>query len=377
MRAQAESQLQGENIRVLFVADKSGFGGVQSIAASMLDHGVSGVELTCFFLRNINRSYGIADLVRGDVVYSRTRWKYGVWSFIELCRIVSDRKIQIVHLNGNKSALYGFLLKKLHPQLKIINHDHSGEFDYGGWFARFIRFAAPRFELFFCVSERRKKFLVEQCAVDPVKVVVINNFVDERRFERRPKSFGKTSGNPPPFVLGFVGRLSYIKGCDLLIRALPLLAERIPGLEALIVGDGPERETLESLARDLGVEQYVSFCGFMQNPAEMYACFDVMVIPSRAEEGPICLYEAWMMGVPVVASDAPVIDQRIRERETGVFFPSGDVVALAERVVELSVDRGLREKITAQGVIEAGSLTAEQYVRSLAGLYRSVLKSGR
>lgn len=361
-------------VKVLFLVDKSGFGGVQTIAATMLERGVAGTELCCFFLRNVNRDYGIEDSERRDVIYARSRRKYGLGSFFELYRLVVARGIEIVHLNGTKATLYGYLLKRLRPQLRIVNHDHSGEFDYRGWFARFLRFAAPRVDLFLCVSERRRRFLMERCAVPAGRIEVLNNFVDERRFRPQPPV---DPGGESGFVLGFVGRLSHVKGCDLLLRALPMLVGEIPGLALRIVGAGVEQPALQSLAVELGIADRVTFCGYLENPAEAYAGFDALVIPSRAEEGPICLYEAWMMGVPVVASDAPVIDTRIADRRTGLLFPTEDVAGLAARVRELWASERLRQELVANGMEAAAPLTARHYLERLSQLYADLVKRER
>ena len=116
----------------------------------------------------------------------------------------------------------------------------------------------------------------------------------------------------------------------------------------------------------------MKFLGYIDEPVEVYASSDVMVIPSRAEEGPISLFEAWMVGVPVVASDAPVIDQRICDYRTGLFFPSEDHRLLAHKVLELYGDKKLQSTLIAEGQRAVEELTAANYAAKLQEVYLAI-----
>jgi len=104
----------------------------------------------------------------------------------------------------------------------------------------------------------------------------------------------------------------------------------------------------------------------------VYAGFDLMVIPSRSEEGPICLYEAWLMGVPVVASNAKVLDERIKDGETGIFFQSEDSADLANKILFMYRNRDIAARIRNAGLQEAVHHSVEHYVKDLQNLYASL-----
>lgn len=368
-----------EGKRVLYLVDKSGFGGVQTIAYTLIRHLVDEqIEMDFFFLRNINDRFGMEDRCEPNVFYSRAKWRYSLRPFFEILRFVREKKVTILHLNGNKSIILGLVIKKFfHPTIKIIAHEHGGVFDYSRWYAAFLKIFSGYFDLFITISNYRKQFLVKRCLVIPSAIRVIDNFVDPARLAfastcRSGHSARCCLGGDNPLVIGYVGGLSKIKGCDVLIRALPLLRQRISNFRVLIAGDGPARMELEKLVATLGLEDIVSFLGFVDPPGKAYAQFDMMVIPSRSEEGPICLYEAWMMGLPVVASDAPVLNERIRDGETGILFQSENPSDLAEKICSVYCNPDVAAHIREGGGREAERHTVERYRSDLREVYLSV-----
>lgn len=105
-----------------------------------------------------------------------------------------------------------------------------------------------------------------------------------------------------------VGRLSHLKGLDVLIRAwAEICAENTRGYRLEIVGDGPERENLERLVRNLGISGYVSFTGYKEDIAERLSRCACYVLPSREEGMGLTLMQAVKMDVPVIASDIPAV----------------------------------------------------------------------
>ena len=106
----------------------------------------------------------------------------------------------------------------------------------------------------------------------------------------------------------FTGRLIREKNVDLLLRALAAVREEVPDLRALIVGDGPERPALEALARDLGLDESVTFTGFLPDYDSVIAAMKasrVFVLPSTREGFGIAALEAMACGLPVVTVDHP------------------------------------------------------------------------
>ena len=130
-----------------------------------------------------------------------------------------------------------------------------------------------------------------------------------------------------------VGRMLALKGHALLLEAAALRRATGSPLRLTLVGDGPERERLERLAVELGIEHDVTFAGAVGSDRihEHYAASDVFCLPSLAEGIPIVLMEAMATGLPVVATRVGGIPELVRDGKSGLLVAPGraDVLAAA------------------------------------------------
>lgn len=173
------------------------------------------------------------------------------------------------------------------------------------------------------------------------KLHVVRCGVDPERFPVRaePK-------NPEPVVL-CLGRLAPAKAQHLLIEALALLRDRNVAFRAVFAGGGPDRNSLEDLARRLGLDSRIEFTGPLgqkEVPAQ-YLRADVFALPSFAEGLPVVLMEAMSMGVACLATRIAGIPELVRSGENGLLVPAGDVEALAEGLGALLTDPRLRRRL--------------------------------
>jgi len=139
-------------------------------------------------------------------------------------------------------------------------------------------------------------------------------------------------------------RLFPKNGVEYLIRALPLAVRDEPGVQAILVGDGPERERLEALARELGVADRVRFLGGRphgQMPG-LLSSGEVAVFPSLMEATSVAALECMACGVPVVASRVGGLPE-IVDREVGRLAEPADPESLAHAIVDLLRDPELTE----------------------------------
>ncbi|MGR7024928.1 glycosyltransferase [Geodermatophilus sp. URMC 62] len=175
---------------------------------------------------------------------------------------------------------------------------------------------------------------------------------------------------PGRLVVGGVGRLDRQKGFDVLLRAVADL----PAVHVVLVGDGPEREALEKLAADLGLEERVTMVGWSGDAPGLMRSFDVLAVPSRWEGLPLVVLEAMFGGVPVVATPVGGVSDAVRHEETGLLVAVEDVGDLTAALDRLEGDPALRRRLAAEAAAEAGRrFTAEAMVRSYEALYDELL----
>jgi glycosyltransferase involved in cell wall biosynthesis len=166
--------------------------------------------------------------------------------------------------------------------------------------------------------------------------------------------------DPGTIVVGSVGRLVWQKGHVFLVRAAAALRDVLPEARYLMVGAGSEEGALRHAARTLGVEDRVVFAGYSNGVAELLAAMDVFAVPSRKENMPQVLLEAMAMARPVVTTATIGVREVIDDGSNGFVVPVGDTAALADRILRLSRDSGLRVAVGAR----ARARIADGYTRA-------------
>jgi len=155
--------------------------------------------------------------------------------------------------------------------------------------------------------------------------------------------------DPAGLLIGVVARLDEQKGLFYFLEALRLLMPDYPNLTALLVGDGPLRERLESAAVDLGVVGAVRFVGHSRDVVRYLRLMDVFVLPSLFESFPLVTLEAMSTAVPVVATTVGGLAENVAQDETGLLVPAQDAAALAQSISRLLADPALRKMMGQAG----------------------------
>ena len=156
-------------------------------------------------------------------------------------------------------------------------------------------------------------------------------------------------------ILG-VGRLIPRKGFETLIRAAAELTRRaVPPFEAVVIGDGQERERLETLSERLQTQRVVRFIGSVPYEAlpEQYADADLFALTSRAEGMPLAALEAMATGLPIVSTRAQGMEELVTDGENGRLFDAGDHMRLADLLERLLNNPAERQRYGRAGAAKA------------------------
>lgn len=207
------------------------------------------------------------------------------------------------------------------------------------------------------VSEQLRRFAIG-LGVLPERVSVLPNGVNLARFEaarERRDAVRRRLGLDGRCVLGFVGSLKRWHGTAILIEALALLRADRPDLHVLIVGDGPEAESLRELSRQRGVAAALTFTGGVPHAEvpEYLAAMDVGVAPfleaSNFYFSPIKLFEYMALALPVVAGDLGQVSEILGGGERGRLVEAGNPRELARAIRELADAPALRRELGERG----------------------------
>src|SRR5262249_24540206 len=162
---------------------------------------------------------------------------------------------------------------------------------------------------------------------------------DLARFRPAPASATTPDAAPTDrartFTIGTVGGLRGEKDHAVLLAALAAMQRPA---RLLLVGDGPERGSLEARARDLGIAGRVQFAGSCADPAPHYRAMDLFALSSRTEQMPISLLEAMASGLPVASTDVGDVRAMLPPACRGALVPPGDAAALARVMDDLAAD---------------------------------------
>lgn len=141
-----------------------------------------------------------------------------------------------------------------------------------------------------------------------------------------------------PLTIGVLARLVQKKGIDIFLRGLRLAIDQGLQAKALVGGDGPLREELEQLRRELRLEQHLEFLGWIADSRQFYSDIDLLCIPSRDEPFGIVVLEGFAQGTPVLAAAVGGPRELIEDGVSGGLFAPDDPQALAQALLRYAND---------------------------------------
>jgi glycosyltransferase involved in cell wall biosynthesis len=287
-------------------------------------------------------------------------------AFVRLVAYLARSRPALLHTHLIHGDVYGQLAGTIARVPVRFSTKHGfNEFREGRGFALADRAVASLAQAHIAVSRGLARYLAETegFAEDGFEIV---------HYGIAPGDSVSAYAGPPRLVT--VGRLIPIKGHILLLRAFAAALERVPELELRIAGRGPMEPALRAIARELGLEPQVHFLGQVVPIQQALEDASTVVVPSLGEGFGMVALEAMERGRPVIAAGIGGLLDVVRDGETGLLVPPGEVEPLTQAIVDLASDP---EKATRLG--EAGRRRAlEEFpearsVERLEVLYRSFL----
>ena len=237
---------------------------------------------------------------------------------------------------------------------------------------------------FIACAQQHAEYQIQEEKFPKEKVFLIPNGIDTEQFvlssQSRHQWRSKIGIEPSAPVVGIVAALRPEKNHDLFLQSASLLVNEMPEARFVIVGDGPERERLEELARVTKIEKFVHFLGSVQDIPGVLSMIDLFALTSHNEASPVSIMEALSCKRPVVATDVGSIDESVLEGETGFLVPAGNADAMFKRWRQILTDSELSASLGAAGrdhIVKTCSLESmtEGYMSLIERLYAK--KTGR
>jgi glycosyltransferase involved in cell wall biosynthesis len=275
-----------------------------------------------------------------------------------LLRLIRGQDIQTVFSFLVHANAVAALVSPLLPGIRFLQSIQTTQ-RQPKWHWKVQHLAAFKAEKIVVPSRSVAQAATDRSGINPAKIVIIPNAVDPTE--------PLTPRRHPGKDIGFIGRLDPIKRIGDLIQAMPMTP---PDATLHIYGEGPELQHLEKLVTENRLTQRVIFHGEINTPWQALANLDVLVLPSEAEGFGLVLIEAMAASVPVVASNAPGIQDVIIDQQNGVLSKTGNPESIANAITQILDDNQFRDRLVAGGL---KSVDEKYNWTAIYKLYRNLL----
>jgi glycosyltransferase involved in cell wall biosynthesis len=283
------------------------------------------------------------------------------------------------------------------PYIMFFDADQIAELDFmgkplTGWLrwraSRLLRENLEEARRVICVSEPAKEHLIASWHVPADKILVFSNAVDIHRFKPdlvlRAETRAVMRLRHEPLLI-FVGSFYQWHDISTLLEAFAVVLKSCPEARLVLVGDGSERLSMTKQAMDLGIAPAVQFTGHVAHAevSRLVNAADIAVVPVPAMKqemwlSPMKLFEYMASGKAVVASAMGQIVNVVRDGETGLLVPAGDVPALAGAIHRLIGNPELRTRLGHQAREDAENRHSwDQYLSQLEDVFVDVLNESQ
>jgi N-acetyl-alpha-D-glucosaminyl L-malate synthase BshA len=268
------------------------------------------------------------------------------------------------------------MLRAQKRDVKVITTLHGTDITIVGQdpsFNQITKFSIERSDRLTAVSEylRRETYTTFGCG--SCDVAVIYNFIDPAVYNRsaHPQLLRNTLGEGP--ILMHISNFRRVKRVRDVVGIFAAVNDEIPSW-LMMVGDGPDRPEAEDEARRLGIESRVHFLGKIESVAPLLASADLFLLPSSNESFGLSALEALASGVPVVGTDAGGMPEVVRNGETGILCPPGDVQGMSRAALSILGNPATWQKMSELGAADARArFSLDQIVSRYEHLYTTSL----
>lgn len=338
-------------MRVLHIIESLDFGGAEKIVVGLANSMLDTHDVAVCCLKNIGVLGAELDPRIQTFCFNKGEGNDYLLP-ARLAALIRKNHFDIVHTHNWGVFLEGGLAGWLGGARMLLHTVHGPYTDYDRSLQSRLkvalrhtleRFIAQRFDHIVAVSDAIRAYIEQDVGIPPARLLTIHNGI--------PAIADKPLIYPdrPTVTFMTVGRLAPIKNHAMLLKAFAEIVPAHPQFRLVIVGDGPERDSIENFIRQQGLEAYVWLTGFRSDVPTMLRDADIFVLTSRYEGISLALLEAMRAGLPVIATAVGGIPETVRDGETGVLVGLEDQAALAQNMIALADSKDRCHAMGSQG----------------------------
>lgn len=319
---------------ILFCINKLGVGGAERVfikdANALSKMGYDIFFCILFGEKSDQSLFSDLEIKYENIFFANAKNFYDISALSRVSDFIRSKKVKTVYSTLNEANIFCRLLKLWNLKLNIITREANVAGPKPIKF-KFLDLLLNLFvKIIVCVSEEVRISLLKYQPFYKIKMQVLPNGVEVPEVQRNYSQI-----NLPIKILN-VGSLTIKKGHRYLIEALSLVQKENPNSFILdIVGDGAERENLEKLAKEMSLENKITFFGQLasEQVKEKYISSDIFILPSLWEGSPNVLLEAMSYGLVCISARVSGAVGMIEEGVSGFLVPKGNSEALAKQIL--------------------------------------------
>ncbi len=363
-------------IKILFVLPSLRGGGAERVVLNI----VSNLNQDIFevMLAVISSEGEYKELVPGNIKFFDLGRKRARYAIFRLLRLINMEKPAIVFGTIAQATILLFLLRKLlRNNFILVNrlscfYSKTPEKKIIKWI---FKKALQDSDYIISTSNAMTKDLIKATQYAFQKIRTIYNPVDIKNIQRLSMEKVKDEYlSARPIILA-CGRLSTEKGYQYLIKAMVGVVQKHHNAELLILGQGAKEQELKNLAKQLKIENKIKFLGFQKNPFKFMAKADLLISSSLFEGFPNVIVEAMTCGLPVISTDCQSgISEILGNGRFGELIPVNDSRVLAQRIINIIIDKELRERYSKFGMEKVKDFATDKIIKEYEDFFIKVFK---
>ncbi len=300
----------------------------------------------------------------------------------KLVDVILNHNIDILHVHyAIPHAAVAYFVKKIlarkGKQIPVITTLHGTDITLIGKdksFAPVVEFSINESDAVTVVSEYLKQETYKNFDIQK-DIQVIYNFIDcHKAIQSNTHECAKMLLNQNERVITHVSNFRPIKRIADIVKGFALIREKIPS-KLLLVGDGPDRQEIENLVRDLNLQSAVLFLGKQENISLIYALSDVFIMASEYESFGLAALEAMAAGVPVVTTKTGGLPELNIDGETGFTFELGDINTMANKTLEILSQPALFKTMQQNALKRAKIFDTTTIIPQYINIYNQLLSN--
>ncbi len=294
--------------------------------------------------------------------------------------VITNNNIQLMHVHyaiPHASAAYMAkqILKKQGRLVPVITTLHGTDITLVGrdkTYKPVVTFSMMESDILTAVSHNLKEETYKNFDIDK-NIEVIHNFVDVKRFHRKPvDAFKQLIAPNGEKIIVHASNFRKIKRVEDVINTFLLINEKMPG-KLLLLGDGPERPYAESICRDCAAISNIKFLGKQEQMEDILPIADLFLLTSEYESFGLAALEAMAAEVPVISTNAGGLPEININGYSGYMSNVGDVQDMAKNALAIFKDKETHNRFKANALAQAIKFDIDNIVPQYEKLYESLV----